>query len=150
MNTQEQAKQLVQKYCEQYGIQPKDLKRKSSYPFKVMVKNNNYINTASMRMALGYFLFLHFPLRIKEIALLVGYTDHSPLSSQRKQIKSYIQNNDGYFMPYYSSLVNLATELGIDTKYQRIPTQTIPFVRYESDTSFLENIKYYENAKTIY
>jgi hypothetical protein len=147
MNTSEQAKELIIKYCEHYGINAKDLRpRKSGYPMKVIVKNGNYINIASMRMALGYFLFLHFPLRIKEVALLVGYTDHSPLSSQRKQIKCYIENNDGYFMPYYSSLLNLASEMNIDTKYQRVPTQTIPFMRYESDTSFLENLKYYENA----
>ena len=146
MNTHEQAKQLIEKYCELYGIQPKDLRRKSSYPFKVIVKNDKYINTASMRMALGYFLFLYFPLRIKEIALMVGYTDHSPLSSQRRQIASYIQNNDSYFMPYYGTLFNLATSLGIETEYKRACTQTIPFMRYETDTSFLENIKYYENA----
>jgi hypothetical protein len=146
MNTKEQAKELVQKYCEQYGIQPKDLRRKSSYPFKVMVKNNQYINTASIRMALGYFLFMHFPLRIKEIAVLVGYADHSPLSGQRKQIACYIENNDSYFMPYYSSLFNLAKDLGISTEYKRACTQSIPFMRYESDSSFLENIKYYENA----
>jgi AraC-like DNA-binding protein len=146
MNTHEQAKQLIEKYCELYGIQPKDLRRKSSHPFKVIVKNDKYINTASMRMALGYFLFLYFPLRIKEIALMVGYTDHSPLSSQRRQIASYIQNNDSYFMPYYGTLFNLATSLGIETEYKRACTQTIPFMRHETDASFLENIKYYENA----
>ncbi len=146
MNTQDQAKQLVEKFCELYGIQPKDLRRKSMYPFKVLVRNNKYINTASMRMALGYFLFLHFPLRIKEIAVMVGYADHSTLSSQRKTIANYIENNDSYFMPYYGTLFNLATELGISTNYKRACTQSIPFMRYESDTSFLENIKYYENA----
>jgi len=146
MNTPNQAKELVEKYCELYGIQPKNLKRKSAYPFKVIIKNDKYINIASMRMALGYFLFLHFPLRIKEVAVLVGYADHSTLSSQRKQITSYIENNDSYFMPYYATLYNLAIELGISTEYKRACTQAIPFMRYESDASFLENIKYYENA----
>jgi len=146
MNTHEQAKQLIEKYCEHYGIQPKDLRRKSSHPFKVIVRNSQYINTASMRMSLGYFLFLYFPLRIKEIAVMVGYADHSTLSSQRKQIACYIENNDSYFMPYYGTLFNLAKTLGIETEYKRAYSQTIPFMRYETDASFLENIKYYENA----
>jgi AraC-like DNA-binding protein len=146
MNTINQAKELVEKYCQHYGIQPKNLKRKSSYPFKVIIKDGTYINTASMRMALGYFLFMHFPLRIKEVAVMVGYADHSTMSSQRVKIAYYIKNNDSYFMPYYDALCNLAKELGVSTEYKRACTQTIPFMRYQSDTSFLENIKYYENA----
>lgn len=146
MNTHEQAKQLVEKYCQQYNLEPRNLRRKSSYPFKVVIKDNNYINTASMRMALGYFLFMHFPLRIKEIAVMVGYASHSTLSSQRKTIQNYIQNNDSYFMPYYASLYKLAKEMGVSTEYKRACTQSIPFMRYETDASFLENIKYYENA----
>jgi AraC-like DNA-binding protein len=146
MNTHEQAKQLVEKYCQIYNLEPKNLKRKSAYPSKVIIKNGTYVNTASLRMALGYFLFMHFPLRIKEVAVMVGYADHSTLSCQRKQITSYIENNDSYFMPYYATLYNLAKQLGISTEYKRACTQSIPFMRYESDASFLENIKYYENA----
>jgi len=146
MNTKEQATQLIKLYCHYYSIQPANLKRKTSYARKILKKKNLIINTATIRMSLGYFLFMHFPLTIKQIAEMIGYTDHSPISSQRKQITYYINNQDNFFMSYYSVLLSLAKEIGINTEYRRVHSQTIPFVRYESDTQFLENIKYYENA----
>jgi AraC-like DNA-binding protein len=146
MNTKEQAKELIKLYCEHFSIKPSNLKRTTIYARKIFKKKNLVINTATIRMSLGYFLFMHFPLTIKEIAYMIGYTDHSPISSQRKQISHYINNQDNFFMSYYSVLLSLAKEIGINTEYRRVHSQTIPFVRYESDTQFLENIKYYENA----
>jgi len=150
MNTPQQARQLIELYCKQYKIKTSDLKRNNRYyPAKVIVRKDAHVNTSTMRMALAYFIFMHFPLRIKEVAEIVGYNDHSPISSQRKVVENYIQNNDAFFMPYYETLINLANELNISMEYKRMYTNVTPFMRYESDTNFAENIKYYENAKTI-
>jgi hypothetical protein len=150
MNTPQKARELIELYCKHYGIKTNNLKRNNRYyPAKVIVKKDAHVNTSTMRMALAYFIFMHFPLRIKEVAEIVGYNDHSPISSQRKVVESYIKNNDVFFMPYYESLINLARELNISMEYKRMYTNVTPFMRYESDTNFAENIKYYENAKTI-
>lgn len=147
MNTPQQARQLIELYCEHYGIKPEELKRrKSQQPARVMYRKDNYINTAAMRMALGYFIFMHFPMRIIEIAKLVGYTDHSPLSSQRRTIEHYIENKDPYFYHYYEQIVTLAPLVGITMEYKRVHSLRMPFVRHESNTEFAEQIKYYENA----
>ena len=147
MNTTQQAKKLVENYCEHYGININDLKRRRGGNIaKVILKNENHVNTASMRMALAYFIFMHFPIRIKEIASIVGYTDHSPISSQRSVVDNYIKNDDPFFMPYYLNVLKLANELGISTEYRRMYSTSMPFIRHESNTEFAEQIKYYENA----
>lgn len=148
MNTLEQAKKLVENYCKYYGIKTNELKRNSrTYPHKVIIiTKDKHVNTATMRMALGYFIFMHFPIRIKEVADIIGYQDHSCISTQRKRIDNYIETKDSYFMPYYEVLINLAKELDISIKYKRIYTNVANFIRYESDIEFAEQIKYYENA----
>ena len=148
MNTHEKATRLIEMICEEYGITMNDLKNRRS-KFTKRSSNKRHISVCSIRQALSYFIFLHFPLRIKEIASMVGYSDHSPLSCQRKQIEHYIKTKDFYFYPYYSKVEEYAYLLGIDTKYKRVIAQKMPFVRYESDVEFLSNLKYYENAKTI-
>lgn len=148
MNTKEQATKLIEMICDEYGITKEDLKKKRSAYTK---RNNkkNYVSICSIRQALSYFIFMHFPLRIVEIAKLVGYKDHSPLSSQRKVIEHYIKTKDYYFYPYFEKVKEYAYLLGIDTQHKRLILHEIPFVRYESDVDFLSNVKYYENAKTI-
>ena len=148
MNKHEQAKQLIEMICVEYGITMNDLKnRRSKYTKKSSQKK--HISISSIRQGLSYFIFMHFPLKIKEISLMVGYSDHSPLSSQRKQIEFYIKTKDFYFYPYYQKIEEYAYLLGIDTKYKRFIAQSTPFVRYESDLEFLSNLKQYENAETI-
>jgi len=148
MNTHEKATRLIEMICEEYGITMSDLKkRRSKYTKKSF--NKRHISICSIRQALSYFIFLHFPLRIVEIASMVGYTSHSPLSCQRKQIEHYIKTKDFYFYPYYLKVQEYAYLLGIDTKYKRVITQKMPFVRYESESEFFSNIKYYENAKAV-
>lgn len=148
MNNHEQAKQLIEMICEEYGITMSDLKkRRSKYTKKSSAKI--HISVCSIRQALSYFIFMHFPLRIKEIASMVGYSDHSPLSSQRKQIEHYIKTKDFYFYPYYEKVKEYAYILGINTEVKRLILHEAPFVRYESDIDFLSNLKYYENAEKI-
>jgi hypothetical protein len=148
MNNHEQATKLIEMICEEYGITMNDLKkRRSKYTKKSSAKI--HISVCSIRQALSYFIFMHFPLRIKEIASMVGYSDHSPLSSQRKQIEHYIKTKDFYFYPYYEKVKEYAYILGINTEVKRLILHETPFVRYESDLDFLSNLKYYENAETI-
>lgn len=150
MNTSDQAKLLVEKVCKEYNITMNDLrKKKSGYPKKVVYRKENYINIASIRQALSYFIFMHFPMRIIEIAVMCGYQDHSPMSAQRKIIENYIFVKDPYFYPYYEKIYNIANVLNISTEHKRIVLQHVPFVRHQSNNEFSENIKYYENAKTI-
>ena len=134
--------------CDDYKITKQDLKkRRSAYTKKYNQKN--YVSISSIRQALSYFIYMHFPLRITEVAKMVGYSDHSPLSCQRKQIEHYIKTKDLYFYPYYEKVKEYAYLLGISTEYKRMIIHENPFVRYESNVDFLSNLKYYENAKTI-
>ena len=102
MNKHEQANKLIEMICEEYGITMKDLKKKKSgFPNRSVKRKGKDVSLASIRQALSYFIFMHFPLRIKEVASMVGYSDHSPLSCQRKTIEYYIKTKDFYFYPYY-------------------------------------------------
>lgn len=147
MNTQTKAKQLIEHYCNYYSINPDQLKRKNkSQPARVVMGEGSYVNTSAMRMALGYFIYMHFPMRVIEVAKLVGYTDHSPLSSQRRTVQHYIKTQDPYFYPYYQKLLDIAELMGISTEYKRITHNFATFVRHETNEEFSEQIKYYENA----
>ena len=148
MNTHEQAVRLVEMICEEYRISKTTLRNKRSAHTK---KNNrkNYISICSIRQALSYFIFMHFPLRITEVANLVGYKDHSPMSQQRGKIEHYINTKDLYFYPYYLKVQDYAYLIGIDTKCKRLIHHEIPFLRYENNLDFMSNIKHYENAEKI-
>jgi phage anti-repressor protein len=148
MNTQQQAIKLIEMICDEYKITKQDLKKKrSAYTKKYNQKH--YVSISSIRQSLSYFIYMHFPLTITQVAKMVGYSDHSPLSCQRKQIEHYIKTKDLYFFPYYEKVKEYAYLLGVDTKYKRMIIQEIPFVRYENNIDFLSNLKYYENAKAI-
>ncbi|MBM3417418.1 MAG: hypothetical protein FJY17_00680 [Bacteroidetes bacterium] len=147
MNTHEQAIRLIEMVCEEYGLTKKDLKNKRSKYTKKSQKR--YVSICAIRQALSYFIFMHFPIRIADISKMVGYSDHSPLSSQRKKIEHYIKHKDYCFYPYYQKVKEYAYILGVNTRYARIVMQEIPFVRYESGFDFLTKLKRYENAKTI-
>jgi len=121
MNNHEQATQLIEMICEEYGITMKDLKKKKSgFPNRSVSRKGKDVSLASIRQALSYFIFMHFPLRIKEVASMVGYSDHSPLSSQRKTIEYYIKTKDFYFYPYYEKVKEYAKQIGINTDVKRL------------------------------
>ena len=105
MNTYEQANRLVEMICKEYRISKTTLRNKRSAYTK---KNNrkNYISICSIRQALSYFIFMHFPLRITEVANLVGYKDHSPMSQQRGKFEHYIKTKDLYFFKCFHCIVN--------------------------------------------
>ena len=61
MNTPQQARQLIELYCKYYKLKTSDLKRNNRYyPAKVIVRKDAHVNTSTMRMALAYFIFMHF------------------------------------------------------------------------------------------
>jgi len=73
MNRHEQANKLIEMICEEYGITMKDLKKKKSgFPNRSVNRKGKDVSLASIRQALSYFIFMHFPLRIKEVASMVG------------------------------------------------------------------------------
>lgn len=106
MNLQ-QAKDLVLHYCNEYDIHPNELFKtwgKSSKPAKVI----RGIHVDFMRMALGHYITVNFPLYSQEIAKLIGYRDRSSISSNERKTIQYISMRDPYFIPYWDKI----TEIG--------------------------------------
>ncbi len=61
----------------------KPVKKKSGFPNRSVSRKGKDVSLASIRQALSYFIFMHFPLRIKEVASMVrAYTapPYSPFS----------------------------------------------------------------------
>jgi hypothetical protein len=116
MNNKEQAYKLIEMICDEYKITKQDLNnRKSSYAKRTNKKN--YISISSIRQALGYFIYTNFYLTITEVAKMVGYSSHHPLSCQRKTIEYYIKAKDFKFYPYYEKVVQSSGDLGINNEY---------------------------------
>ena len=133
MNTKEQAIQLVQAACDFYGITLKQLQSlRGRNHFKICKDDNgNTVRIAEIRMALSYFIYQHCPMKLTEIAPLVGYKDHSTMSTYRMKIEYYIATEDPKFYPYYLKVIDLASDLGISMKLSRIKShQKITFVDY--------------------
>jgi hypothetical protein len=133
MNTREQAIQLVQAACDFYGITLKQLQSlRGRNHFKICKDDNgNTVRIAEIRMALSYFIYQHCPMKLTEIAPLVGYKDHSTMSTYRQRIEHYIETEDPKFYPYYLKVIDLASDLGISMKLSRIKShQKITFVDY--------------------
>jgi hypothetical protein len=61
-------------------------------------------------MALGYYLSNNFPATLTEIALVIGYNDHSTISYNNQRIYFYIKNNDPFFMQHYKLLETIGAE----------------------------------------
>ena len=122
MNTKNQAIQLIDKVCDHYKIKQSQLKALSGRNhFKVCYNyDGELIRLAEVRMALSYFLYKHCPLKLVEIAPLVGYKDHSTMSTYRGNIEKYIETEDPKFFPYYLTIIDLASEIGISMKYERV------------------------------
>jgi len=122
MNTKEQAFNLVQAVCNYYGItleQLQEIKRRNHWK---VIKNDKgeIIRLSEIRMALSYFIYRHCPLRLTEIAPLVGYKDHSTMSIYRSKIEYYIQTEDPRFCPYYLKVIDLASDLEISMRMTRV------------------------------
>ena len=133
MNTREQAIQLVQAACDFYGITLKQLQSlRGRNHFKICKDDNgNTVRIAEIRMALSYFIYQHCPMKLVEIAPLVGYKDHSTMSTYRQRIEHYIETEDLKFYPYYLKVIDLASDLGISMKLSRVKShQKITFVDY--------------------
>ena len=59
MNKHEQATELIEKICEDYGITMKDLKKKKSgFPNRSVSRKGKDVSLASIRQALSYFIFI--------------------------------------------------------------------------------------------
>jgi chromosomal replication initiation ATPase DnaA len=133
MNTTEQAIQLVQTACDFYKITLKQLQSlRGRNHFKICKDDNgNVVRIAEIRMALSYFIYQHCPMKLVEIAPLVGYKDHSTMSTYRQKIEHYIETEDPKFYPYYLKVIDLASDLGISMKLSRVKShQKITFVDY--------------------
>jgi chromosomal replication initiation ATPase DnaA len=133
MNTKEQAIQLVQAACDFYKITLKQLQSlRGRNHFKICKDDNgNTVRIAEIRMALSYFIYQHCPMKLVEIAPLVGYKDHSTMSTYRQRIEHYIETEDPKFYPYYLKVIDLASDLGISMKLSRVKShQKITFVDY--------------------
>jgi len=126
--TQEQTKQLlnlINEFCESYGIKREDLFNKKPGKAKVKVINNNgaisLISLSTMRMALGHYIYNTYPLTLTQIAGLIGYADHSVMSYHYRKIHHYIKSNDAIFMSYYNNLLDIAKKYPTAIKIQRVP-----------------------------
>jgi hypothetical protein len=126
MNTKDQAIQLINKTCEFYNITAEQLQkgRKRNH-FKV-IKNSlgQKVKLAEIRMALSYFIYKYCPLKLVDIVPLVGYSDHSTMSIYRHKIEFYINSEDPQFYPYYLKVIDIASEIGITMKYERVLSYT--------------------------
>jgi hypothetical protein len=134
MNTREQAIQLVQAACDFYGITLQQLQSiRGRNHFKICKdQNGNVVRIAEIRMALSYFIYRHCPMKLTEIAPLVGYKDHSTMSTYRSRIESYIETEDPKFFPYYLKVIDLASDLEISMRMTR--------VRSYSDILFVDHL----------
>jgi chromosomal replication initiation ATPase DnaA len=133
MNTKKQAIQLVQAACDFYGITLKQLQSlRGRNHFKICKdEDGNTVRIAEIRMALSYFIYQHCPMKLTEIAPLVGYKDHSTMSTYRMKIEYYIATEDPKFYPYYLKVIDLASDLGISMKLSRVKShKKITFVDY--------------------
>lgn len=101
---------IADRYCQCYGITRQDLFQKSKYKNGKKKKVVNGVNVATLRMALGYYLSNNFPASLTEVALLIGYNDHSTISYNNQRIYFYIKNNDPFFMQHYKILETIGAE----------------------------------------
>lgn len=141
MNSHEQAIALIKNTCNYYKIKPEQLQMgKKLHSHKVCKnKDGHHIRLSEIRMALSYFLYKYCPLRLVEIAPLVGYADHSTMSTYRKTIEYYIETEDPYFYPYYLQIIDLASDLGITMRNERVSSRhnSMIFKDYKGNLSVI-------------
>ena len=101
-----EVKQLIEKYCDIYKIDPIQLINVPYGGFKKVTQSG--VNTATMRMALAYFIRERFKIPYTVIGVLVGYTNHTTPITNKKKITNYIKHKDRLFYPYWQSLLKIA------------------------------------------
>jgi hypothetical protein len=97
---------IVEDYCAEYNIKPTDLRFRIGNTGRRKVVDG--VHVSAMRMCLGHLFDTTFNLKLIQIAELVGYTDHSVLSGNRKRMRYYIDNQDTFIMMYYLPLLKIA------------------------------------------
>lgn len=117
MNTREQGIALIAATCKHYGITDVQLQHDK----KITISDGGrIIGLSEIRMALSYFLYKYCPLHLTEIAMLTGYSKHSTLSGYRRVVEVYIEKEDPRFFPYYITIIDLASDLDISMKLERV------------------------------
>lgn len=126
MNTKNQAMQLIDSVCNHYKITQDQMKAMSkTNHYKICYNSDGeLVRLAEIRMALSYFIYQYTPMKLVEIAPLVGYNDHSTMSTYRKRIDYYIQTEDPKFFPYYLKVIDLASDLDISMRLQRVSSRS--------------------------
>ena len=116
MNKREQAIALINQVCCFYNIDENVLRVGG----KVYERDKNKVRLSEIRMALSYFLYKHCPLKLVEIAALVGYSSHSTISTYRNRVQRYIDTEDDKFLPYYFKVIDIASDLDISMRFERV------------------------------
>lgn len=110
LTTKDKMVEIADRYCTLYGITRQDLFRTNKIKNAKKRKVYNGVNISTLRMALGYYLSNNFPATLTEIALVIGYNDHSTISYNNQRIYFYIKNNDPFFMQHYKLLETIGAE----------------------------------------
>ncbi len=110
LTTKDKMVEIADRYCSLYGITRQDLFRTNKIKNAKKRKVYNGVNISTLRMALGYYLSNNFPATLTEIAMLIGYNDHSTISYNNQRIYFYIKNNDPFFMQHYKLLETIGAE----------------------------------------
>lgn len=117
--TRDKMIEIADRFCSAYGVERTDLFQTSKIKNAKKKKVVKGVNVATLRMALGYYLSNNFPVTLTEVALLIGYNDHSTISYNNQRIYFYIKNNDPFFMQHYNILEKIGTEYE-PIKFKRI------------------------------
>ena len=143
MNTLEQAKQLIVNTCEHYKIKHEQLTAMSkTNHYKICTnEDGELVRLAEIRMALSYFIYKYCPMTLTRIGPLVGYVDHSTMSTYRNRIEHYIKTEDPKFFPYYLTIIDLASDLGIKMDLERVKSNSfIKFKDYKGQIYLVDSI----------
>jgi chromosomal replication initiation ATPase DnaA len=106
VNDKTQVHNLITRYCRTYGVDPSTLTRNNKLRSPKRVFNGVHVDY--MRISLGKYIYENFGLTLKQVAVLIGYQDHSTISSQREKVNHYIKTKDPYFYPYWETLLKIA------------------------------------------
>lgn len=124
MNTKEQADQLINAVCKEYGFERSLLTRNGSYkPIRTLRNGNNKIDVSSIRMALSLYLMTYTDINNYVIGPMCGYQDHTTLVYIRKKGTYYVEYEDFKFMPYWETVCKIAKQIGMTTRFIRIKPQ---------------------------
>ena len=101
--------EIADKYANLFRISRQDLFQTNKYEGGKRKKTINGVSVASMRMALGYYISNNYPITLTNLSQLIGYCDHSTISSNNQKVYFYIKHNDPMFMSYYEPLQEIGS-----------------------------------------